>query len=561
LCITNLEDNVSVSLCGPNRISRDTCVTYVVDLDGPVAQLISPPHGSSTACARENIRIRISDFSSILIDSVRVRIRGVLYTRASPRIRFSGDTLIFTPSSDWVNGDSVEIELVSAYDIAGNPLSGAPLRWYFRVDRRPPILWGASPPNLTIISNPSQLVSFFIYDSISGVDSSSVMVRARGRNYGLGSPGFALSGNQIRFNPSLAGLTISNGDTVLYCAFGADRVSGTLCGPNRSDTLCTRIIYDLSPPISNILIPDNGSYSSCVDQNIILQLYDLYGINTNSIRLTVNGITYSIDSSQVSYVDTLLIFTPTRLFHHNDTVNISLMVSDIAGNTYASPRTWRFFIDTIPPVISSTQPAPGSFVGREDTISFMVNDGTSGVDWTSLRVEIGGFVFRLGDRGVVRDGNRVYLVLDSLGLSFAGVETVPVCISVSDNSRYCGANRLTQCFNYAFDLAGPIPILLLPAHNSISACSTQSIRIAFSDPNGLRRTSVILRINGVNYNSSSSQIRFTDSTLIFTPTTRWSEGIVTVRVLSVSDTLGNTTSMDFDWLFGIDYSPPFVLGY
>ena len=563
LCITNLSDRVPSIYCGPNRLVRDSCFTYRVDLLGPVAQIVLPENGATSGCIRQQVRIRIQDASGLNLDSLRLRIAGVYYTRMSSRITFSGDTLIFTPGTDWRNGDSVLIELISIYDIAGNRLQGAPLNWYFRVDLARPVLWGVMPLDLTLTSNPSPIVSFFISDSGIGLDTTSINVRVRGRNYPVGSPGVTFSANQIRFNPALAGLTFTSGDTVRFCAFGADRVSPRYCGPNRSDTLCTRIIFDFSPPVVLPLVPDSNSYTSCSDQAIVAQIYDLYGINRDSLRMIINGISYSVVSPQITYNDSLLTFIPSTPFRNNDTVNISVIALDRVGNRLPSAPTWRFFVDTAPPVISLPNPSPGSVIGAEDTISFRITDSGSGVDWNNVVVDIGGFTFRVGQSGVRRIGDRIYLYIDSLGLSFPTIETVPVCITAPDRARYCGANRVSDvCFNYTFDLQGPLVRMLLPAHNSVSACSTQRIQVVLSDVNGIRRSSVTLRINGTNYTLASPQLSLVDSVLTFTPSTSWANGtIVRVRVASVSDTLGNLTMMDYDWVFGIDLSPPVVVGY
>jgi hypothetical protein len=104
--------------CGSNTI--DTCFSFIVNIAGPVASIVSPARRSFVSCPPESLQILIrlwdpdgvsSDTFSVYIDTFEVT-----------DLTFERDTLSFYPPSSliWRDGDTVTVSLVYSEDLLGN---------------------------------------------------------------------------------------------------------------------------------------------------------------------------------------------------------------------------------------------------------------------------------------------------------------------------------------------------------------------------------------------------------------------------------------------------------
>lgn len=196
------------------------CCTQEMRLNfgrGPVAQIIEPLPHSVTSVARQKIRIRLYDSGSGYVEqsSIVIRVNGVPYTVDGAFLRYWLDTLEFVPQTDWVDGESVSVELISATDNFGNLLQ-TPLNWRFFVDTLPPTVISTDPIHNSVILNDRMPIKFQVIDRWREIDlnSISIFIERFATYFHWGEPAISFSNDYIVFSPSQAGLSFPNGDTV-----------------------------------------------------------------------------------------------------------------------------------------------------------------------------------------------------------------------------------------------------------------------------------------------------------------------------------------------------------
>ncbi len=108
------------------------------------------------------------------------------------------------------------------------------------------------------------------------------------------------------------------------------------------------------------------------------------------------------------------------------------------------------------------------------------------------------------------------------------------------------------------DTIPPTVTTLMPSHMSYSSCRFQQIRMLIFDNTMIELSSIRLDVNGIPYTYSSPEIRITNDTLIWTPTTPFASGdIVNVELVSLTDTASNSArGLPLRFTFIIDLEPP-----
>ncbi len=559
----DIGDAVPAEFCGPN--TDDTCTYFIADLAGPIADMVYPPDSAITACASGEIAIWASDLSGLDQTSAQVRIDGILYSWGSPRLSWSADTLIFTPASPFTHGDTVAVELVALEDTLGNGLSGT-YNWFFIVDTEPPILTGYSPPNDGEISSTSPTIRFWLEDEPAGVDTTSITISINGTNYNVGDLGCNWSSGQVIFNCGLAGLSFSDGDTVDVCFVSAsDLVPSSLCGPNTaSPDSCWFFRIDLSGPSTDLLLPLDGAYTSCANQQIQIYIYDDQGILPESTAIRVNNDTLRAWLGEIAVVNDTAFYTPSSPFSDGEVVIVQVVhATDSLGNTTTGGDVWSFTVDLSDPVWYMTDPLPGSFISDPaPTISLWLIDSISGVDPStfSLRIEGSSYVGMLP--GITWIDPNFEVDLGMLGYFFADGDTIDFCMdSIADIAVYCGANWLVpdSCWQYYVDLSGPSAQLVYPDDGVFYACASGTIVVALSDNFGVVDSTVRFSVDAHTYSISDAEMWITADTIYFVPPMPFSDGdTISIEVVAADDFAGNSITSGGPWQFIMDTSGPLI---
>ncbi len=111
--------------------------------EGPVATPVTPEPNSVSACSLQTITIAITDSDGVDEATIVLVVNGTRYDSLD-HMSYVPPNLVFTPTEPYPEGE-VTVELLSANDLEGNPLS-EPLTYSFIVDRTPPQVVNATYP-------------------------------------------------------------------------------------------------------------------------------------------------------------------------------------------------------------------------------------------------------------------------------------------------------------------------------------------------------------------------------------------------------------------------------
>jgi len=567
MCINVAGDLVPTDLCGPNSGNIDSCWSFTIDLSGPVADLIHPLDMAFSACEYQDIIFVISDDQGVIPESISVEIDGIIYDWPD-RMSWSGDSLIFTPTAPFADGDTIDLSVLEAYDSLGNALSGV-FTWQFIIDLSPPVVADIDPAPGTYVSDASPTIQILMEDSISGINPTSFAIRVDGDEYVGMLPWIWWAGGPFHVETGMGGYSWVEGDTAHICVDSiADLVSENYCGPNIGviDS-CWEYYIDNSNPQAELVFPDSGVITACVDSSIKIWLSDPGGVNPDSIKFWLNGSTYFISSPRLTYSNDTLVYQHPTAWPHGDTIEFRLSRAvDYAGNALATSYDWFFIVDSRAPELLSISPSPESILPDSSLIFiFELFDDLAGIDSTNIDLDIDGTIYTIANPGVNWNSaeQEIEIDADAAGVSFSG-DTVIMCINASDivSPLWCGPNVMADsCYEYYFDRNGPLAVPVNPEDGEITACSMVNIVIRLTDNIGVEIDSIRLEVDGVEYIISDPELSYvSDSLLIFTPSVPYSEGVIDI-VLNAQDISGNSLSGGpLSYSFTLDISPPVLTG-
>ena len=537
----------SPDFCPPNHLYR--CWYFFIDGNPPYAELITPLLGQVSSCDDQRIRILIHDPAGIDTASIGLRVGGLFYNYLSFELTLSGDTLIFSPSTLWENGELVQIVLESVSDTIGN-VGYNLLNSYFYVDLEPPRITYRYPAPSQIATDTLQEILVMLEDNLSPVDSENVILQVNGVNYTIDSTELAYTDGLLRFNPSSPFGSI---DTVKVCV-SALRDIPDICEPNVAPDECWQFYIDSREP--NFFPPD-GMITACHFQEAKMYLWSPIGFIDDSLIINVNGFDYSPADEEVTYEFDTLRYIPPVDWSDGDTVDV-MLVHATDGVYVLDSIPWQFIVDYSPPIITGFLPPVGeTLLTVTPVLRFSVVDSIAGVDTSDVEVEINGFV--PSPLGVDVSDTLIELDVSYAGVSLSGGDTVNICFHIPDrvSVAYCGPNELDSCFTYFIESGGPTATLIYPYDGAVSACEEQRILFLLSDSNGVMESSIRLEVNGVVYTVADTQLSFSDDTLAFIFDELPPSGsLVSVGLLSADDSLRNPLDEPLSFEYTVDYEPP-----
>lgn len=548
-------------LCDPNAL--DTCWQFYIARGGPIVTSHFPATGIYSACNDQGFYLVLEDPEGVESRTIELQVNAGLFHITDAELTFIGDTLFFSPSLTWTDGETLHIRLLEAEDVLGNPLEAAPYSWSFYIDLSPPFMSALSPGAGDTLTTVCPVIEFQIADSFSGLAEWSIILNADTFSFSTGSPAVFWDGMNYSFDLCRSGIILRGGDSLRLCLHAAD--DPDLCEPHNLDT-CWQVFVQSGGPEAELLEPFNMAFSACDTQTIQIQLTDPNGLEDSTILLEVAGSPYSVSDEFLSYYEPLLVFRPEAgTWSDGDTIMVNLSsAEDILGNHLEAPLLFTFIMDFSPPVSWCEDPSSGSIIAElTPTVSCSLTDHLSGIDTTSITFLINRIEYRIDHPGNPISCNRNYAQFhpESVALSFSGGDTVEVCLSALDQPDYCGGNGLFTCWDFYISAGGPLASIIEPLGNSYSACAHQEIIMALFDPNGIDPGSILLQVNDIFYTVTDSVLVFEDTLLRYFPAAPFADGD-TIRVILVeaADRLGNSLEASPDWEFYIDLSPPVMWG-
>ncbi|MCD6418838.1 immune inhibitor A [bacterium] len=227
--------------CPPNAL--DTCWTFYIPAGGPIGSILEPLDGTYSACDDQKIIMRLQDVEGVDESTILFSVNGTHYTTSDAELEFiGGDSLVFTPSALWTDGEVVVCSLLAADDIYGNHLTDAPIVWTFTIDLIPPVISGIVPSAGSHIIGGVSTVEFDVSDAGSGVNPSLTYCSVNSVVYPTTDGCVSWDGSHYTLDLSCAGIVPDRGDTLTICIHSGD--SPDYCPPNEDDTCYTIWILD-----------------------------------------------------------------------------------------------------------------------------------------------------------------------------------------------------------------------------------------------------------------------------------------------------------------------------
>ena len=525
---------------------------HIYPCEGPQVFIVEPLPNTWSACDDQNIILALIDPDGVDDSSIVLNVDGTNYFVDGAILSFDGETLRFSPTASFSDGEHINVCLDSACDIHSNCIESSTC-WSFDIDLSAPDFWGEFPSG-TIDSIPSY-AGFNIADTLSGLDSTSILVKiildGDTTEITLDS-GLIAVGDSIWFDFSSFGFV--PGDTVEICVYAND--SPNYCASNELDT-CWNFIVAPCELIANAC--ENITICPWTSVNIGAVPPAYNGTPPyHYIWFTTSGDTVdTIPNPEIS-PETTTTYILTVIDDHgcfaNDTITVFADYEPIStveflyppADTLLPPGTITLYwhaLDGSAPIYYDVV-LDGSTVASRIIDTFYNYD--AGCDethnWTII---------------AYNECEQIIPHCDSAGIAYVEDTTFTYFAdSIIESSGYAGD---TIPF-HTYPCEGPIAYIVRPTTNSWTSCDPETI-IMQIDGDSIQDSTIILRVDGIEYTIDSSELSWTEPYLTFISASVFSDGdTINVCLLSVRDIYSNPLTGDsLCWQFFIDSTPPNLL--
>jgi len=429
---------------------------YIPPCPGRSAPSVPYPCGGITTCERQEFKFALdaeNDVFQLDSSTVSIDVNGLVYDISSDELSFADSVIIFTPLHAFEDGETVCVRIVNAYDTFGCPVETTGCCAI--IDLSPPVFYGLSPARGSIVNIDTANIFVHIYDSLAGVNWDSVGRDNVSVYVDGGLVDFDLIVEPPKVSIHLSQGAISEGEhTVLICIRNIiDKPDYDYCPPNNSDTCWSFELLKYRGPIASIIRPLPNIVSACVNQDIIIEVFDSDGVDSSTILLVVNDDTFDCSSPYLIYKsDTLIFEPPDGYWHDGETVHVSLIrAQDIHGADLEGPLSWSFYLDFSPPIADMTVPIDSAVVlDINQDIKIRVNDNLSSVHLDSSYINVLGLRISLRELllSSSADGRDavIYFSPGRINGRWYPGDTVNIYVHVCDKPDTCGPN----CADYEF---------------------------------------------------------------------------------------------------------------
>ncbi len=200
--------------------------------------------------------------------------------------------------------------------------------------------------------------------------------------------------------------------------------------------------FSTGPMISGAW-PPNGKWVSLEDFDVRIKIQDPDGVDESSIVFEVNGTAYTTADPELSFEDTVLIFTG----HFDDGSNVEcelISAEDALGNpSSVLPYNWLFKIDRTPPRATYINPHPDDTVSATPFLFKMhLIDERSGLKLPSFVATFNSVTVYSSCMSFLFDADTVLIDLNAAGLTLEEGLTIEVGIYAEDSVEIGDANAL-----------------------------------------------------------------------------------------------------------------------
>ncbi|MBW2991883.1 hypothetical protein KY345_01560 [Candidatus Woesearchaeota archaeon] len=293
---------------------------------------------------------------------------------------------------------------------------------------------------------------------------------------------------------------------------------------------------DTIPPVISNTQP--SGYTANNLQPITASIIDnIDEIDQSTINLNINGTNYNLSDPQLSFNGSTLTFTPSTPLS-DGTKNNSLSVSDQDGNN--ASKDWSFIVDATAPVVNITSPTNDTSTLEQD-ITVRYNVTEQNPNYTQVKLN---------------DNNWTTITADTVDFtSLARGQQHVVKVRHYDQAGTPGLDSVVINVLEEQNTVSPVISNTQPQSVGYLADNNLNISADITDDSGIDISSIVLNVNGTDYNLSSSQLSFDGKTLTYIPSSPFNDGKQNI-ILNVKDTDANSTSKP--WSFNIDATAPVV---
>jgi len=487
-------DTIWVKLSVCDLWSTPNCMLdsiYFVIENDDLAPVITPEFPTDQATnipINSGIRFNLADAKSgIDFNTLSVTVNGTL---VKPELR-SGDVyqaaFIFNALNDSLFAffDSVPVE-ITVRDSAGNV---ANLKYSFETAQElyPPLIEFIYPPkNSNVSISGTDSLVFEVTDLHSGVDPGKTEIRLElnGAPVEIFDPmesPLAPNGFRYTIKPRQA---FHHNDEGRLTVKTFDRA-----GNSNADETTFKVVQDTTPPSFSLQSPQEKTGVSPNHRIEILIADSVAGVDQNSIRLEINGL--SVTDYQLSPIsampDSFILSLPFQS-DWNASVNIQIHASDLAANAGSATFIYEIIKDLQPPTISLLAPANQTDVPTRHEVLLEISDEISGVNTDEIQiwvndVPVTGFQ-------IAGDANRYRI---SFNHQATWNDDVEIKVKAADNAD----NADSTTFTYAIikDLQPPTISLLAPATLTDVPLQHEVMLEITDDISGVNSDLIQIRVN------------------------------------------------------------------
>jgi|GEM_PF-1000147 len=317
---------------------------------------------------------------------------------------------------------------------------------------------------------------------------------------------------------------------------------------------------DSTDPYLSSISPAASATDVAIGSNVSFRIRDdECGVDSTTLEVTVDGTTYTPSDPEMTISGTasnyLVTINPASDFAYGDTISVTIDGDDDVGNNVTYNYSFDTIADDDPPVVSNRDPDnAATSVSRSDNVEFDLTDAVSGVDWSSVTVDIEGTDYTQASGQWSRSGDTVTINPSS---DWAYGQVINVTIDATDNN----SNVMTQdvySFTVIEDNDPPVVSNESPADGDTGVSLTADVVFDLTDAvSGVDWSSVTVGVEGTDYTQSDGEWSRSTNTVTINPSGNWSYGQVVNVTIDATDNNSNTmTQVVYSFTADIDNQPP-----